>query len=78
DKNCIAWVRLGSETSAPIAVVLNNHQTTSKRMYVGEDYAGQSFSDEINPDSSQVLIDEDGFGEFSCPTRNVAVWCLIN
>ncbi|MGO5473254.1 alpha-amylase [Streptococcus hyointestinalis] len=78
DKNCIAWVRLGSETSAPIAVVLNNHQTTSKRMYVGKDYAGQSFSDEINPDSSQVLIDEDGFGEFSCPTRNVAVWCLIN
>ena len=43
--NCIGWVRSGAENQSPIAVLISNDQENSKSMFVGQEWAGQSFVD---------------------------------
>ena len=75
--NCIGWVRQGNEEHPfGCAVVLSNKDATSKRMLVGEQYAGQYFADYTSTIKEKILIDEEGFGDFPVLAQSVSVWVV--
>ncbi len=76
EEHLIGWVRKGSpdHPGSGIAVVLSNAEGGSKKMCMGKDYAGVSFYDALGNFPDPVIIDEDGFGEFSAEAKNVSVW----
>ena len=74
DEHCIAWTRSGKDNGQPIAVILTNDQANSKRMYVGENWAGKEFKDYLGNNSSTVIIEEDGWANFPVIEKSVSVW----
>lgn len=74
DEHCIAWTRSGKDNGQPIAVILTNDQANSKRMYVGENWAGKEFKDYLGNNSSAVIIEEDGWADFPVAEKSVSVW----
>ena len=45
-------------------------------MEIGARYAGKTFVDTLGKREEQVLIDENGWGEFYCPVGGVSVWVV--
>ena len=78
DPNVIGWTRQGDwdHPNSGMAVVLSNDKAGTKRMCVGPQFAGQSFYDVLGTCTEPVVIDNEGWGEFSTTERNVAVWVL--
>ncbi|WP_180962303.1 alpha-amylase [Streptococcus intermedius] len=74
DEHCIAWTRSGKDNGQPIAVILTNDQANSKRMYVGENWAGKEFKDYLGNNPSTVIIEEDGWANFPVVEKSVSVW----
>lgn len=74
DEHCIAWTRSGKDNGQPIAVILTNDQANSKRMYVGENWAGKEFKDYLGNTPSTVIIEEDGWANFPVVEKSVSVW----
>lgn len=74
DEHCIAWTRSGKDNGQPIAVILTNDQANSKRMYVGENWAGKEFKDYLENNPSTVIIEEDGWANFPVVEKSVSVW----
>ncbi len=74
DQHCIAWTRSGKDNGQPIAVILTNDQANSKRMYVGENWAGKEFKDYLGNNPSTVIIEEDGWANFPVVEKSVSVW----
>ena len=74
DEHCIAWTRSGKDNGQPIAVILTNDQENSKRMYVGENWAGKEFKDYLGNNPSTVIIEEDGWANFPVVEKSVSVW----
>ena len=78
DPNCIAWTRSGTEESAPIACVISNAAASSKRMEIGQTYAGQTYYDALENYQEPVQIQEDGWAAFPVSDRSVSVWLLAD
>ena len=78
DPNCIGWIRAGQEGSQPIAVLISNATSTSKRMYFGQDWSGHECSDYLGNCQTIVTIDEEGWGEFPVEEQSVSVWSIKN
>ena len=78
DPNCIGWTRAGQEGSQPIAVLISNATSTSKRMYFGQDWSGHECSDYLGNCQTIVTIDEEGWGEFPVEEQSVSVWSIKN
>lgn len=76
DEHCIAWTRSGKDNGQPIAVILTNDQANSKRMYVGENWAGKEFKDYLGNNPSTVIIEEDGWANFPVVEKSVSVWSV--
>ena len=77
NEHLIGWVRRGEEEheNSGLAVVMSNaEQSGSLRMYMGTQYAGESFSDVLGNCTEPVIIGDDGCGEFRTEGRNVAIW----
>ena len=76
DSDIIGWTRSGIDEFAGsgLAVVLSNRIGGSKRMYIGTSHAGKEFKDILGHCSNTVMIDEEGYGEFSCCDGSVSVW----
>ncbi|PMR93049.1 alpha-amylase [Streptococcus intermedius] len=74
DEHYIAWTRSGKDNGQPIAVILTNDQANSKRMYVGENWAGKEFKDYLGNNPSTVIIEEDGWANFPVVEKSVSVW----
>ncbi|WP_162885621.1 alpha-amylase [Streptococcus intermedius] len=74
DEHCIAWTRSGKDNGQPIAVILTNDQANSKRMYVGENWAGKEFKDYLGNNPSTVIIEEGGWANFPVVEKSVSVW----
>ena len=76
DPQLIGWVRRGDEEheSSGLAVVLSNGEGGTIRMNIGSRFAGESFRDVLGGCTEPVVIDEDGFGDFSVGARSAAVW----
>ncbi|KAF8626998.1 hypothetical protein AX15_004582 [Amanita polypyramis BW_CC] len=78
-KNCIGFVRLGDEQHVGCAVVLSNLEDESGthvhtlRMNVGIGNAGTIFHSFLSS-HGKVMIDSDGWGDFTCFANHVQVW----
>ena len=71
---CIGFTRLGDGENPGCAVIMGNGDQASKRMEMGTAYADQHFRDLLGHHPGQVLIGQDGWGDFHCPARSVSVW----
>ncbi len=75
DDDVIGWVRRGDEhRSSGLAVVLSDAGGGTKRMRMGEEYAGELFYDVMGDCTEPVEIDKEGWGEFSAAPGSVSVW----
>jgi len=72
--NCIGWTREGDETHSGCAVVMSNGDAGNKTMEVGSRYSGKVFIDILQKNPAEVLINEDGWGEFYTEAGAVSVW----
>ncbi len=78
DANCLGWTRDGDGEHRGCAVLLSNKDSYEKPMEVGAHYAGQEFHDFLGRFEHRVTIDENGWGNFSCPAGNVSVWVPVS
>ncbi len=74
DANCIGWTREGDDENSGCAVVLTNKDASSKKMEVGQRYAGKTFVDLLKKSGDEVVINESGWGEFLVTPGSVSVW----
>lgn len=75
DANCIGWTRLGyDEHEKPLALILSNKDATHKSMFVGEKWAGATFTDYLGNCQESVIIDQDGWGDFPVEAKSVSAW----
>lgn len=74
DANCIGWTREGDGTHKGCAVVISNKEQYEKPMEIGKHYAGQWFYDALGRFDHKIQIDNNGWGNFTCPAGNVSVW----
>ena len=72
---CIGWTRLGTwDRPFGLACVMSNAGPNEKWMYVGQNHAGEAWTDILGWESGEVVINPDGWGLFTCPGVSVAVW----
>ena len=76
--NCIGWTREGDDWHTGCAVVLSNGDNGNKTMEIGKRYTGKTFVDMLQKMPSEVVINEDGWGEFFAPAGSVSVWIEKN
>jgi alpha-amylase len=73
---CIGWTREGVEERAQsgIAVLMSNGEMGMKLMEIGTVHTGKVMIDAFGTRKEEVLIDENGCGEFYCNAGSVSVW----
>ena len=76
DAHVVGWVRRGDaeHPDSGLAVVLSNAEGGTKKMFMGQNFAGETFHDAIGKCPDSVTIDDEGWGEFSTDGGSVAVW----
>ena len=74
--NCIGWTVNGAieKPGSGIAVLLSNGGEGFKSMEIGKAFAGRTFHDRLGVIDSEVVINEDGWGEFLCGAGSVSAW----
>lgn len=74
--NCIGWTREGDEEHTGCAIVISNAEEGNKHMEIGKRYAGKRFKDITGSRQEELVIDEEGCGDFLCMAGSVSVWVL--
>ncbi len=76
--NCIGWTREGidEQPNSGFAVILSNGAEGVKLMELGLRNAGKTYVDALENSTHEVLINEQGVGEFSCHAKSISVWIL--
>ena len=74
--NCIGWTREGDEENqgSGCAVLLSNGDNGQKQMEIGKPHAGKTFIDLLGKNSTEILINEEGWAEFYVNAGSVSVW----
>lgn len=72
--NCIGWTREGDDEHNGCAVLLSNGEEGFKSMEIGKRYAGKTFTDILKKHTAEVIINDEGWGEFYTPAGSVSVW----
>ena len=74
--NYIGWTQEGDEEhiKSGLAVVISNAGDGEKRMYIGTKYAGEKFIDSLGNCDQEVIIDEEGFGNFFVKGKSTSIW----
>ncbi|MBV9961920.1 MAG: alpha-amylase [Parafilimonas sp.] len=74
--NCIGWTREGIDEKefSGCAVVISNGNEGIKTMKIGKKHAGKTFTDYLQKNNKEIIIDENGFGTFYCAPGSVSVW----
>lgn len=72
--NCIGWTREGDENHGGCAVVLSNGDSGNKYMEMGTRYSGKKFADLLGKIPDEIIINEEGWGNFLAPAGSVSVW----
>lgn len=71
EHDCVGW----SYVSDPgLCVLISNHQTRLKKMFVGKKHAGAIFKDSLGNCDAEVLIDNKGNGMFKVEAKSVSVY----
>lgn len=76
DNSLVGFTRTGDveHPDSGMAVLLTDSVAGTKKMKVGEKFAGQLFYDSLGHFSEPVLIDSTGTGEFRVDGGSVSVW----
>jgi alpha-amylase len=76
DPNIIGWVRRGVHEidRSGCAVIISNGDKGEKRMFVGENRAGEIWVDLTGTRDESITIEEDGFATFLVNEGSVSVW----
>ena len=76
DPQLIGWVRRGDEEhpDSGLAVLLSTGEGGKKKMYMGLQFAGETFYDTLGACTEAVVIDDEGFGEFIATPQGVNIW----
>ncbi len=76
--NCIGWIREGAKeiVNSGCAVLLSNGGEGFKTMEIGKNFAGAKFTDALKNHEGEVIINEDGWGDFKCKEGSVSVWTV--
>lgn len=74
--HCIGWTREGTDENegSGCAVILSNSEQGHKKMEIGIRHAGKTFVDYLGKHEAEVVIDENGWGEFFVQGGSVSVW----
>ncbi len=74
--NCIGWTREGEEdvANSGCAVLMSNGDQGHKTMFIGTTHKSQVFIDALGACKQEVVIGDDGNGEFYCAAGSVSVW----
>ena len=74
--NCIGWTREGTDDNedSACAVLLSNSEDGHKNMEIGKQHSGKTFIDFLGKHPAEVVINEEGWGEFYVPAGSIAVW----
>lgn len=80
DYDVIGWTREGDKDhpDSGVAVLLSDKRDGKKRMYIGRQFAGKTFRDCMRKVRGEVVIDKEGFGEFTVQGFSSAVWVTEN
>ena len=72
----IGWTRQGDSRhlKSGLAVVISNAGEGEKKMYVGMELAGEKFMDALENCEEEVIIDEEGCGNFKVKGKSVSIW----
>ena len=75
-ENIIGWVRMGDEAfeNSGIAVVLSDGPGGIKRMLIGKKFAGAEFKDVTGKCPENIIIDNEGWGDFRVDGGSVSTW----
>lgn len=76
DYDVIGWTREGDQehVNSGIAVLLSDKRDGRKRMYIGKQHAGKVYKDCMRKIRENVVIDSEGFGDFTVQGYSSAVW----
>ncbi|MCR5609487.1 MAG: alpha-amylase [Lachnospiraceae bacterium] len=79
DSNCIGWSRCGDDEheGSGLAALISDYaakSTYSKEMYVGTSHKGEIWIDYTGNMTGYVIIDDEGYGAFSCNGGSYSVW----
>jgi alpha-amylase len=74
--NCIGWTREGDEEHSGCAVIISNGGDGHKTMEIGKRYANKTFIDLLEKQTSEVLVNEEGWAEFYVAAGSVSVWIV--
>ncbi|WP_057490519.1 alpha-amylase [Streptococcus orisasini] len=73
--NCIGWTYLGDEEHPHgLAVVMTNSEAGWKHMTMGEHNRNKVFVDYLGNCSEEVILDDQGWGDFPVQAGSVSVW----
>lgn len=77
--NYIGWTREGDDEhiKSGLAVVISNAGDGEKRMYIGTRFAGEKFIDCLERCEEEVIIDNEGYGNFKVKGKGASVWIKI-
>jgi alpha-amylase len=72
----VGWTREGDaeHPNSGLALLLSDKRPGKKRMYVGRHFAGRRFKDCLRKVREDVIIDREGFGEFTVQGYSAAIW----
>ncbi|KAL1302682.1 hypothetical protein AAFC00_003045 [Neodothiora populina] len=78
-RSCIGWVRQGTwDKTDGCAVVMSIQSAAKLTMFVGEEHAGQQWTDVLGNREEAVDINGSGYGNFPCSSKSVSVWVKQN
>ena len=74
--NFIGWTQEGDENhiKSGLAVVISNAGDGEKRMYIGTKHVGEKFIDSLGNFDQEVVIDEEGYGNFYVKGKSTSIW----
>lgn len=74
--NYIGWTREGDieHEKSGLAVVISNAGDGEKKMYIGNDKEGRIFIDALGNCEDEIIIDNEGCGNFKVKGKSVSVW----
>ncbi|CQG96692.1 alpha-amylase [Yersinia mollaretii] len=76
DKNCIAFIRAGTEEDPGCVVILSNGAENEKTIALGADFPNKEFADYLGNHPAVITTDDTGEAAFPVNGGSVSLWVL--
>lgn len=76
DPSIVGWVRDGDaeHPDSGFALLMTVNKGGSKKMLVGEQHAGEIYTDVLGNSADKIVITKGGFGEFTVQDGSMSIW----